>query len=341
MRKDVRTGFAVGSILFVGILVYVLFFTGGTPKDPNSRSQANATGASGSGGSGASAASAGAAPVTPVTPVNPVPETPKPQPPPAVTETPRPTPPPVEQPPVALTPTTRSSEESTATAANDITTTPVDETPRPIASGSSFDWDAALNNGVARSLLGQTTTPDPDRVSTNAGPIARDEAPVPAPEPAPSASAAREYVLKQGDTFWTIAKAEYGSSSYFSHIVRANPNINPSRIKAGQTIILPARDQVVPGNGAAASANASTPTTRPVRAAAAAAADPATEYRVQTGENLYIISKKLYGRGDRSAKLYEANKELIGPNPNALKKGMVLKLPEPPTGSTVAGTSNN
>jgi hypothetical protein len=36
----------------------------------------------------------------------------------------------------------------------------------------------------------------------------------------------------------------------------------------------------------------------------------------------------------RVEKLYELNQQTIGPNPAALKIGMVLKLPEPPLAGT-------
>ena len=59
--------------------------------------------------------------------------------------------------------------------------------------------------------------------------------------------------------------------------------------------------------------------------------DAQTQYRVQPGDNLYSISKKLYGRGDRYLRLHEVNKQALGDDANTLKAGMVLTLPEPPT----------
>jgi nucleoid-associated protein YgaU len=53
---------------------------------------------------------------------------------------------------------------------------------------------------------------------------------------------------------------------------------------------------------------------------------------VQQGDSLYAISKKLYGRGDRYLRIFEANKATLGDDVNAvLKTGQVLTLPEPPT----------
>ena len=64
--------------------------------------------------------------------------------------------------------------------------------------------------------------------------------------------------------------------------------------------------------------------------------DNAKEYRVSEGDNLYRISVKLYGKPDHTEKLYEWNKHTIGPNPEKLKVGMILKLEDPPSASASA-----
>ena len=112
----------------------------------------------------------------------------------------------------------------------------------------------------------------------------------------------------------------FGNAAYFGHIQRANPGIDPSRIKAGDSIILPDKNEVI----AAAPATAKQPS------AADLVVDQTRQYRVQAGDNLSMISKKLYGRYDKWVQIYELNKELIGQNPAALKKDMILALPEPP-----------
>jgi nucleoid-associated protein YgaU len=145
-------------------------------------------------------------------------------------------------------------------------------------------------------------------------------------DPPPVPAGPRRYTIKHGDTFWSIAKAEYGNAAYFGAIQRANPGIDPARIKAGDSIILPDKNEVI----APATATARQPS------AADLIVDPAKQYRVQPGDNLSIISKKLYGRYDKWVQIYELNKELIGQNPAALKKDMILALPEPPL--RIAGT---
>jgi len=50
-------------------------------------------------------------------------------------------------------------------------------------------------------------------------------------------------------------------------------------------------------------------------------------YKVVSGDTLWKISQKTLKDGDKWRKIYDANKTLIGPNPNALKVGLTLVIP--------------
>jgi nucleoid-associated protein YgaU len=54
------------------------------------------------------------------------------------------------------------------------------------------------------------------------------------------------------------------------------------------------------------------------------------EHTVVAGETLSDIALKYYGSAvkDKYMKIYEANKAVIGDNPNVIKPGQVLKIPE-------------
>jgi nucleoid-associated protein YgaU len=54
------------------------------------------------------------------------------------------------------------------------------------------------------------------------------------------------------------------------------------------------------------------------------------EHTVSEGETLSAISMKYYNSADRDdwMAIYEANKEVIGDNPNLIKPGQVLTIPE-------------
>jgi nucleoid-associated protein YgaU len=52
-------------------------------------------------------------------------------------------------------------------------------------------------------------------------------------------------------------------------------------------------------------------------------------YTVKAGDTLISIAEKIYGEGSKSTymDIYEANKDLIGPDPDMIKEGMTLKIP--------------
>lgn len=50
-------------------------------------------------------------------------------------------------------------------------------------------------------------------------------------------------------------------------------------------------------------------------------------YTVKSGDCLFNIAKKLYGSGSQYTKIYNANKKLIGGNPNLIYPGQVLTIP--------------
>lgn len=54
---------------------------------------------------------------------------------------------------------------------------------------------------------------------------------------------------------------------------------------------------------------------------------PGTNYTVQSGDNLTLIAQRAYGNGANWPKIYTANKQVIGPNPNVLRIGEVLAIP--------------
>lgn len=50
-------------------------------------------------------------------------------------------------------------------------------------------------------------------------------------------------------------------------------------------------------------------------------------YTVKSGDCLWNIAKKFYNDGSKYTKIYEANKSIIGVNPNLIYPGQVLKIP--------------
>jgi nucleoid-associated protein YgaU len=143
----------------------------------------------------------------------------------------------------------------------------------------------------------------------------------PKPTPVPAMGEGTKYTIAPGDTFSSIAGKVYGDRNLYHSIVKANPGVDPGRLKVGMEIILPPVETVKNERGSLAA---------PARAETGAI-DTATQYRVQPGDTLHTISKKLYNRTSYWMAIYDLNKAAIGSDAGKLKVGTVLTLPQRPT----------
>lgn len=66
---------------------------------------------------------------------------------------------------------------------------------------------------------------------------------------------------------------------------------------------------------------------RAASAEAATTAATAQTYTVKSGDTLWAIAKKFLGNGSRYMEIYEANKAIIGSNPNLIYPGQVYTIP--------------
>jgi nucleoid-associated protein YgaU len=319
MRKDVRLGLAVGGVLVGVILVYVIFFSGGN-HDGNSVTQNVATENAridkgpGTLNNEVVSQSGSSVPSVPGTLGNNSGS--------LADSTGRSN---TRNEPVEIP----ANRDRTASSNGDSRTSSDTGSATDLSNVKDFRWDLALNQGAASALLARSETPTPQASpGTHREQIPSRDAERNSSTPSTGANQGpHNYTVKQGDTFWTIAHAEYGDGSYYSHIMRANPNVTPNRLRAGMSLKIPGKTDVVPASAAAQLSQA---------AQSNRAIDAQKEYRVGAGESLYVIAKKLYGRADKVNAIYDLNKELIGPNPAALKKGMILRLPELPASTSAA-----
>jgi nucleoid-associated protein YgaU len=87
--------------------------------------------------------------------------------------------------------------------------------------------------------------PVPAETAPAAAPTAAHAHKHAAAKPAPKAAAAqgkisgKKYVVKAGDTLSEIAQRKYGTTKKVKDILKANPGLDPDKIKTGQVIILP------------------------------------------------------------------------------------------------------
>lgn len=88
---------------------------------------------------------------------------------------------------------------------------------------------------------------------------------------------------------------------------------------------------VIPTPGAAAALSpVASPAASPASVVARASPQPvgaATQYVVQPGDTLRSIALDQYGDAEMWQTIYQANRDTIGPNPDALVAGTTLQLP--------------
>jgi nucleoid-associated protein YgaU len=131
-------------------------------------------------------------------------------------------------------------------------------------------------------------------------------------EPAPAAGGARTYVIRQGDTLEAIARAQLGDGQKWRQIAAANPGVNPSNLKIGQSISIPEGGVEAPR--ATGNVGAATPV-------------EGNSYTVQKGDTLVALSRKFYGGDGDWKRILEANRSLLKGDPASLKPGMKLTIP--------------
>ena len=114
------------------------------------------------------------------------------------------------------------------------------------------------------------------------------------------------YVVKPGDTLSGIALHFYGDGAepFWRRIYKANENVigpNPNLIKPGEDLVIPF-PAVLPAH-----------------------------YIVKEGDTLSTIALEFYGNGTQAywQQIYDANRNVIGGNPNLIRPGQDLVIPVP------------
>ncbi|MFP5258784.1 MAG: LysM peptidoglycan-binding domain-containing protein, partial [Acidobacteriota bacterium] len=175
-------------------------------------------------------------------------------------------------------------------------------------------WSVAKRLGVSPEALAAANPGiDPHRLSIGQQlnvPTGVDEmvAAKTRPErPAAAAPASRTHTVADGDNYWSVARA-YGVS--VAALTEANPGVDPTRLRIGQGLALPA----------AASATAARPSAGKHQAEAGVL--PGAGYVVADGDNFWTIARRLGVGMDDLTRLN------AGLDPQRLQPGQVLAVPE-------------
>lgn len=120
------------------------------------------------------------------------------------------------------------------------------------------------------------------------------------------------YTVKQGDHLWSIAESFYNSGYNWTDIASVNHLDNPSQIEVGQQLTIPKVAVKV------ATVSQEQTTNNTIEGDA---------YTVVKGDHLWNIALRAYGDGFRWTDIYQANQDLIGPNPGLIEVDMTLTIP--------------
>lgn len=166
--------------------------------------------------------------------------------------------------------------------------------------------------GTNRSALPDADNPSRLTVPTNPGASATPSEPATLPVTANQPVSLNDsgptytmYLVKKDDNYWKIAKWWFGDETKHDLIARANLLVDPKRLQLGQKIRLPQK-------------NANRP--------AAIKGDGRT-YTVRSGDNLSRIARLYYKDESMWQVIYDANRAVIGADPDVLELGMKLTIP--------------
>lgn len=127
------------------------------------------------------------------------------------------------------------------------------------------------------------------------------------------------YIVEDGDSMWVIARKTLGAGHKWQLIAKANPHINPDRIKAGDRLIIP--------RPAAEQGPVSEKT--PTDPLGLGFDDKSKTVTVGDNESLWKIAEREYGDGLLWKHIYTANRDKLK-NPDAVRAGMKLVVPPLP-----------
>ena len=124
------------------------------------------------------------------------------------------------------------------------------------------------------------------------------------------------YKVQKGDHLWAIAEKYYGSGYNWTDIAAENKLKNADAIMEGMELAIPS----VP-------AKLQTMVEPEVQVVSPSPAAQTGKYTTQAGDSLWSVAVKVYADGYQWPKLWQANKDKIGSNPDRVETGVELSIP--------------
>lgn len=232
--------------------------------------------------------------------------------------------------PLADTPAARESR-SAATKQKALIPPAREPDSPPEAAPRSREIASPTNSKARRNTLG-SDDPKSERAATAAPAVKPADADAGVQDVEATApqdrSSGTTYEVKGADSLRSIALEQYGDAQYWPMILRANPEVNPLKLKVGDKLYLPPLQEIQSGHSPTAPRKSTgDQKTQPPPPPAASV------YVTKDGDTLPYISKQLYGDSRRWREIYDLNRDQLD-TPSAIRRGMRLKLPETPAKST-------
>lgn len=184
------------------------------------------------------------------------------------------------------------------------------------ACGYKFEWIFSIDQATLDSiptgppLTGPPCPPIPNHAAEPPG----EEAPPPIPTPEPPPTGAISYTIVSGDTLWGIATRFCGAGICWWWLWQQNLAVvgsNPNLIFPGQVLTIP---QPCPSP-------CPLPEPGPVPCGGT--------YTVIAGDTLSSIAQRAYGDANQWPRIFDANRAVIGSDPNLIFPGQQLFIPPP------------
>lgn len=168
------------------------------------------------------------------------------------------------------------------------------------------------SDGSGSSLLDQVTHPDPET-----------ELPQETNPPTLKVPEFSEHTVRAQETMQTIARQYFGSDDKWGIIARANPFVDPQKLREGMVIRIPKDPENIQGVVVGRE-------TEPGVIESHTQGDSAyIEYVVRPGDSLSKISLNIYGSTRYARLIYETNRDVLK-SMDDISIGQLLRLPPQP-----------
>ncbi len=127
------------------------------------------------------------------------------------------------------------------------------------------------------------------------------------------------YIVRKGDTLSSISRRLYGSARMIHALERANPGLDPRRMRVGQKIRLPRHSSI--------NHSSSLATRHHHHYSSRSGTHGERIYVVRPGDDLSKIARKFYHNPGLWKRIYSANRAIIGSSPRDLRAGEKIVIP--------------